>query len=114
MNVEEKSELLPTKLTGQNIYLRTAKMSDFEAIKVYRQDPEYSKYDRPPENDDKTLKIVDELCKLWRFIEGQWNGFVICLAGDDTVIGEIVFRVEDWHNQRAGIGYRINQIAAGR
>ncbi|PKG97553.1 hypothetical protein CXF95_19650 [Paraglaciecola sp. MB-3u-78] len=40
MNVEENSELVPTKLTGQNIYLRTARMSDFVAIKVYRQDPE--------------------------------------------------------------------------
>jgi RimJ/RimL family protein N-acetyltransferase len=114
MNVEKNSELLPTSLTGQNIYLRTARISDFEAIKVYRQDPENSKYIRPPENDDETLRIVDGLCKPWQFTEGQWNGFVICLTGNDTVIGEIVFRVEDWHNQRAEIGYRINKTAAGR
>ncbi|WP_339722386.1 GNAT family protein [uncultured Paraglaciecola sp.] len=114
MNIEENSHLLPKQLTGRNIYLRIAKMSDFEAIKSYRQDPENCRYIRPPENDDETLRIVDGLCKSWRFTEGQWNGFVICLTGSDTAIGEIVFRVEDWHNQRAEIGYRISQTAAGR
>jgi len=114
MNVEENSELLPTKLTSQNIYLRTARNSDFDAIKAYRQNPENSKYIRLTENDDETRRIVDGLCKPWRFTQGQWNGFVICLTGDDTVIGEIVFKVEDWHNQRAEIGYRINQSSAGR
>jgi hypothetical protein len=66
-------------------------MSDFVAIKVYRQAPENSNYIRPPEHDDETLIIVDGICKPWRFTEGQCNGYVICLAGDDTVIGEIVF-----------------------
>lgn len=114
MNVEENSELLPRKLAGQNIYLRTAKMTDFEAIKAYRQDPENCRYIRPPENDAETLNIVEGLCKPWQLVEGQWNGYVICLRGEDTVIGEIVFRVEDWHNQRAEIGYRIHQDSAGK
>ena len=89
-------------------------MPDFSSIKSYRQNIENCRYIQPPENDAKTMKIVEQLSKPWKFETGLWNGFVICLAGEDTVIGEIVFNIEDWDHQRAEIGYRISETVAGR
>jgi len=114
MKVEENSELIPPSLHTKRIYLRTAKSSDFPAIKSYRQNIENCRYIRPPEDDEQTQKIVEQLSLPWKFEQGKWNGLVICLIGDEKVIGEIVFNIEDWQHQRAEIGYRISETVAGR
>lgn len=36
------------------------------------------------------------------------------IVGSDKVVGEIVFKVEDWQNQRAEIGYRLSESIAGK
>lgn len=114
MNIELNSELTPPTLKNKHIYLRTAKLSDFNSIRAYRQDPQNCRYIRPPESDKVTFNIVEQLTKPWVFTLGHWNGFVICLAGNDTAVGEIVFRVEDWDSQRAEIGYRLSSEVAGQ
>jgi len=114
MNFEQDSTLSPRRLENTNIYLRQARLSDFEKIKAYRQDPENCRYIAPPEDDSKTKSIVEQLAKPWLFSVGHWNGYVICATDDDTVIGEVVFRVEDWDCQRVEMGYRLSPLAAGR
>lgn len=114
MNYDENAQLDPPLLESKRIHLRPAKLSDFENIKSYRQDAENSKYIRPPEDDAETLKKVESLSKTWRLEEGLWNGLVICMVGSDEVVGEIAFKVEDWYNQRAEIGYRLNASISGR
>lgn len=101
-------------LSSDNIYLRPATKSDYSVIKAYRQDPENCRYIRPAESDDETMKIVEQLSKPWQMEEGFWNGLVICSQADNTLLGEIVFRVEDWEHQRAEIGYRLSETAAGK
>lgn len=88
--------------------------SDFHAIKCYRQDPQNCRYIRPPESDEDVKNMISLLSKPWLLEEGRWNGLVICLKGCDTAIGEIVFRVDDWQNQRAEIGYRLHAKASGQ
>ncbi len=114
MKVIEDSLFNSPFLSNKEIYLRAAKSTDFPAIKEYRQDIDNARYIRPPEDDEQTLKIVEQLSKPWKFVQGYWNGLVICLTGDDTVIGEVAFRIEDWQNQRAEIGYRISKTVAGK
>ncbi|NQY36611.1 MAG: GNAT family N-acetyltransferase [Alteromonadaceae bacterium] len=114
MKVEQDSELQAPALKTDNIYLRVAKLSDFPAIKSYRQNVENCRYIRPAENDKKTMEIVENLTKPWKFEQGMWNGLVICLTGEDTVIGEIVFNIENCEDQRAEIGCRISETVAGR
>lgn len=114
MNVSENSHLLGPNLKANSIYLRPAKISDYQAIKQYRQNIENCRFIRPPENDEETLKLVKQFSQPWVFEEGRWNGLVICLHGDDNVIGEIVFNVEDWKHQRVELGYRINGSYSGQ
>lgn len=101
-------------LSSQKIYLRPAKLSDYPIIKAYRQDPENCRYIRPAETDEETMSIVEQLSKPWEIKTGHWNGLVICLQADHSLVGEIVFRVEDWENSRAEIGYRLSEAAAGK
>ncbi|MGB1262547.1 MAG: GNAT family N-acetyltransferase [Cognaticolwellia sp.] len=114
MNIELNSQHLAPNLASERIYLRPATVSDYPVIKKYRQDVENCRYIRPPESDSETLEIVQQLSKPWSLTLGHWNGFVICLQTDHTLVGEIVFRIEDWQNQRAEIGYRLSETAAGR
>lgn len=114
MKLQKDSTLTAPTLHGQSIYLRPVKVSDFEAIKVFRQDPENCRYIRPPESDEQVLKIITQLSQPWKLEEGLWNGLVICLSSSDNVVGELVFRVDDWNNQRAEIGYRLSTEVAGR
>jgi RimJ/RimL family protein N-acetyltransferase len=114
MNVELNSEHAAPTLNSTNIYLRPAKLSDYPLIKIYRQNIENCRYIRPPESDEEIYKIVEQLTKAWKFTPDHWNGLVICQQGDDKVVGEIVFKVEDWQNQRAEIGYRLSDTAAGK
>ena len=101
-------------LSSSNIYLRPAIIADYPVIKLYRQDPENCRYIRPPENDDETMKLVELLSKPWNLASGHWNGLVICLQEDDSLVGEVAFKIEDWDNERAEIGYRLSAAAAGR
>lgn len=114
MKIELDTEHLAPTLAATNIYLRAVKSSDFSAIKVYRQDPENCRYIRPPDSDKETMALIEQLAKPWNLSLGHWNGLVICSQTDDTLLGEIVFRIEDWQNQRAEIGYRLSPTAAGR
>ncbi len=114
MKIEQDSSHPAPILSSGNIYLRPAKVSDFPVIKIYRQDPENCRYIRPAESDEETMKIVEQLSKPWQMKSGYWNGLVICLQEDDTLVGEIVFRIEDWENSRAEIGYRLSEAAAGK
>lgn len=114
MNIVLNGELTPPILKNKHIYLRMAKLSDVEAIRAYRQDANNCRYIRPPESNEVIFNLVEQLTKPWLFTLGRWNGFVICQAGDDNAIGEIVFNIEDWDCQRAEIGYRISNEMAGR
>jgi len=114
MNFKENTELATPILESQRIHLRPAKLSDFENIKSYRQDPENCRYIRSSEDDEHTYKIVEQLAKPWKLEHDFWNGLVICMVGSDDVVGEIVFKIEDWQNQRAEIGYRLNDSVAGK
>lgn len=110
LNEQHTAPLLAT----DNIYLRPATKADYPVVKLYRQDPENCRYIRPPESDEETMEIVMQLSKPWNLALGQWNGLVICLKEDDSLVGEIVFRIEDWENQRAELGYRLSESAAGK
>lgn len=114
MKIELNAQHLAPTLSSKGIYLRPAKTSDYAIIKTYRQDPENCRYIRPPESDEKTLALVEQLSKPWLLAAGHWNGLVICLQEDDTLVGEVAFRIDDWQNQRAEIGYRLSAMAAGR
>jgi len=114
MKVKENSTFKPPLLACDNLYLRHAKYSDFESIKNYRQDTENCRYIRPPEDDDTTMTFVEQMANPWRLTEGVWNGLVICLTGDDTVVGEVAFNIESWEHQRVEIGYRISESVAGK
>ena len=114
MKVEQNSEHPTLVYQGDGFYLRAAKQTDFDAIKAYRQDEENCRYIRPPEDDETTQMFVDKMANPWKLEEGNWNGTVLCLQGDDTVVGEIAFNIEDWEHQRAEIGYRLNASVAGK
>ena len=114
MKIQLNEQHLAPALSTKNIYLRPATKADYSVIKVYRQDPENCRYIRPPESDEETMAIVEQLSKPWHLALGHWNGLVICLQEDDTLVGEVVFRIEDWDNQRAEIGYRLSNKAAGK
>ena len=101
-------------LSSKNIYLRPVIKADYSVIKVYRQDPENCRYIRPAESDTKTMAIVEQLSQPWLFSLGHWNGLAICLKDDDSLVGEIAFRIEDWENQRAELGYRLSGEVAGQ
>lgn len=107
------TQLAPT-LCSEIIYLRPAVEADYAAIKAYRKNPENCRYIRPPESDEKTMAFVQQLSAPWDFSLGRWNGLVICLQANHRLVGEIAFRIEDWDNQRAEIGYRLSETAAGQ
>jgi len=115
MKYELEQELPIPTLNGQKIILRPCKLGDFEAIRKHRQDPENRRYIGPPEDDSTTREIVELLCEPWKLVSGRWNGFVICLPKNtDKAIGEIVFKIDDWENQRFEIGFQIHHSAAGK
>tara|TARA_R110000744_G_scaffold131883_3_gene240091 strand:- start:1021 stop:1596 length:576 start_codon:yes stop_codon:yes gene_type:complete len=114
MKIALNAQHLAPILSSKDIYLRPAKPADYTVIKTYRQDPENCRYIRPPESDKATMELVEQLSKPWHFAAGHWNGLVICLAEDDTLVGEVAFRIDDWQNQRAEIGYRLSATVAGR
>jgi RimJ/RimL family protein N-acetyltransferase len=114
MKIELNEQYLAPTLSSEKIYLRPAVLADYAAIKIYRQDPDNCRYIRPPDSDEETLALVEQLTKPWDLSVGQWNGLVICLRNNDSLVGEIVFRIEDWENQRAEIGYRLTEAAAGK
>lgn len=113
MKVNLNQQMAAPTLSSHRLYLRPAKLEDFEAIKYYRQDVENCRYIRPPESDQAVQNIVTQLSKPWKIEENYWNGLVVCLR-NGTVIGEVVFRVEDWEQQRAEIGYRFNAMYGGK
>jgi len=114
MKFEEHTALKAPQLKNDNIYLRPTRLSDYEAVKEYRQNIDNCRYIRPPDTDEEVYRIVGELSKSWKLTQGVWNGLVICLSDDDTAVGEIVFRVEDWQHQRAELGYRLSDTVAGK
>lgn len=114
MKVNRGSTFSPQAIKNKQLYLRPAKLSDFAAIKAYRQDPINCQYIRPPETDEKTQEIVNQLSQPWQLEQGRWNGLVVCLTGNDTVVGEVAFNIEDWEHQRIEIGYRLHESVSGR
>jgi len=114
MKVALDSQQLAPTLSADKIYLRPATIADYAVIKVFRQAPENCRFIRPPERDEEVLNVVKQLAEPWQFSLGRWNGLVICLQADDSLVGEIVFRIDDWQHQRAEIGYRLSATATGR
>jgi len=114
MNFTLGSRLQPPLLNNASVSLRIAKLSDFDVIKSYRQDPENCRYICIPEDDIATMKIVKLLSQSWQLKLGQWNGLVICLHGSDTPVGEIVFNIEDYDCSRVELGYRMSANVAGK
>ncbi len=114
MKYSEDTTLTPPQITCADFYLRQGRLTDFLAMKRYRQDAENCRYIRLPETDEQVMEIVLQVIKPWQLSEGRWNGWVMCLTGDDTVVGEIVFNMESWQSQRAEIGYRLHKSAAGK
>ncbi len=111
----ELDQTLPIpRLQGDSIVLRPCIPDDFEAIKTYRQEPEGSRYIRPPESDEKIRTIVEQHCSPWKLEVERWNGLIISWNGESKAIGEMVFKIEDWDNQRAEIGYRVSTDCAGK
>lgn len=113
MNYIQNQDFSAPTLFGDDLYLRPCKLSDFDSLKIYRQDPENCRYIRPPETDEQLLELVEQFSQPWVLSEGRWNGWVICLM-DNTVVGEIVFNIESWEHQRAEIGYRMNNQFTGK
>ncbi|UUO25179.1 GNAT family N-acetyltransferase [Colwellia sp. M166] len=103
----------PTLLASR-IYLRPIIKTDYSAIKLYRQDAENCRYIRPAESDTKIMEIVEQLSQPWHLAIGRWNALAICLQDDNSLVGEIAFRIEDWDNQRGEIGYRLSAEVAGQ
>ncbi|WP_196140403.1 GNAT family N-acetyltransferase [Aliikangiella sp. G2MR2-5] len=101
-------------LQGENLLLRPCCISDFDAIKAYRQDEASCQYIRPPESDEQIRTLVEQHCSPWELSEGRWNGLVVTEVENDKALGEIVFRIEDEVNLRAEIGYRIAPQAGGK
>lgn len=114
MKIALNAQQIAPNLSAKYIYLRAIGTSDFPAIKAYRQDPENCRYIRPAESDAKTMDIVEQLSQPWHFSVGHWNGLAICLQSDHSLVGEIAFRIEDWQNQRAELGYRLSGEVAGQ
>ena len=114
MNISLNTAYATPTLLANKIYLRPIIKSDYSAIKFYRQDPENCRYIRPAESDAKTMDIVEQLSQPWHFSVGHWNGLAICLQSDHSLVGEIAFRIEDWQNQRAELGYRLSGEVAGQ
>lgn len=114
MNFTLDSTITPPTLHNNHVCLRRTKLSDLDTIKQYRQDPENCRYIRPAESDEETRSLVKQLSQPWQMSTGVWNGYSICLVDDESVLGEIVFRIEDWQCQRAEIGYRLHPKAAGK
>ena len=112
-NTDVNKLAIPT-IAGTNILLRPCRAGDYEAIKVYRQDEESCRYIRPPESDQRIKEIVEQHCLPWELNEGRWNGLVINFVGQEKVIGEIVFRIEELEHSRAEIGYRVSPECAGK
>jgi len=113
-NHKEDQQIPAPHLTNDSVVLRPAQLSDFDAVKQYRQDLENCRYIRPPESDADTLAMVEKMSKPWQLSQGYWNGLVICLPENNTVIGEVAFNIEDWFHQRIEIGYRLNKSASGK
>lgn len=132
MKFEQEQTLPIPRLQGDSIVLRPCIPDDFEAIKTYRQELEGCRYIRPPESDKKIQEIVEQHCSPWKLEVGRWNGLILSWNGESSwkgensfngksspngeskAIGEIVFKIEDWDNQRAEIGYRVSADCAGK
>lgn len=114
MSNADASKLAIPTMVGANILLRPCKVSDYDAIKIYRQDEESCRYIRPPESDQRIKAIVEQHCLPWELSEGRWNGLVINFIGQDKAVGEIVFRIEEIEHARAEIGYRVSPDCAGK
>ncbi|RHW74730.1 GNAT family N-acetyltransferase [Colwellia sp. RSH04] len=113
-NYSEDQKIPAPLLQNSALVLRPARKRDFSSVKLYRQDPENCRFIRLPESDADTLAMVEKMSQPWQLTQGYWNGLVICLSDNDTVIGEVAFNIEDWHHQRVEIGYRISNVAAGK
>lgn len=114
MKVPLNAQISPPTIKGKNLYLRPAKLTDYDDMKIYRQNEENCRFIRLPETDQQVLEIVTALSEPWQITPDRWNGLVICLNGETRVVGEVVFKVEDWQQQRAEIGYRLNNSVFGR
>ncbi|MCW8875856.1 MAG: GNAT family N-acetyltransferase [Kangiellaceae bacterium] len=114
MSETDISKLEIPTIVGANILLRPCKASDYEAIRFYRQDEESCRFIRPPESDQRIKEIVEQHCSPWEMSEARWNGLVINFIGQEKVVGEIVFRIEEQEHSRAEIGYRISPECAGK
>ncbi|MGB0836348.1 MAG: GNAT family N-acetyltransferase [Psychrobium sp.] len=114
MKITEQTVHIPPILSSHGITLRLATLEDLPAIRAYRSDPENCRYIALVESFAETQELVKKLSEPWRFTTGYWNGFVVCKEGCNKAIGEVVFRVEDWDNQRAEVGYRMAPESAGQ
>lgn len=104
---------IPT-LTDGKVTLRPCRPEDFDDILYYRHDRESCRYIRPPEPLERITKLVEQHCRPWQIEEGYWNGIIITLNGDDKALGEMNFRINDFENKRAELGYRVNPDFAGK
>ncbi len=58
-------------------------------------DIENFRYILSPENNAQTLKIIKQFRQPWRLEQDFWSGLVVCVTGNNTIVGEIAFRDED-------------------
>mgnify|MGYP006135434719 FL=1 len=114
MKITQTTIHTPQALSNELIHMRLATMDDLDDISAYRSDPENCRYIAPVESPEEIRELVEKLSQPWQFTTGYWNGLVVCEQNSDKVIGEIVFRVEDWESQRAEIGYRMSPDSAGK
>lgn len=115
MKFKLNQEIKTPTLSGEHIVLRPYQAQDFQWIKIYRQDEESCRYIRPPESDERIAEIVAENSRPWCWQENRWNGLVICEKNNlSRVIGEMIFKLNNFEQQRAELGYRINPQSAGR
>ncbi|WP_435275973.1 GNAT family N-acetyltransferase [Psychrobium sp. nBUS_13] len=114
MKINQATIHTPRVLSNDLITMRLATIDDLDNIRAYRGDPENCQYIAPVESLEETRELVEKLSQPWQFTTGYWNGLVVCKHNNNKVIGEIVFRVEDWDCQRAEIGYRMSPESAGK
>ncbi|MET1253959.1 GNAT family N-acetyltransferase [Aliikangiella maris] len=130
-------------LVGEKLVLRPCVAADLPAVMAYRTDPANSQYIGNVDDKERVQQIVAQHSSPWRLESGRWNGIIMCeksvnaasvseldwqqtklvVSNESTVdstlhlygdlVGEIVFRIDDWENQRAEIGYRLSPKYTG-
>ncbi len=95
------------------LHLRRFAANDIEREVAQRLDPAIMAHIRELQTREEATQLAQSFCEPWSGEERTWTPFVVTSAGQEAMMGTVVFRVASEDRETVEIGYRFDPIYHG-